>query len=203
VRVVGGAWRGRRLLNPAARGIRPTMDRVRQAIFDMLEARALLRGALVLDLFAGTGAMGIEALSRGASAAEFVEADRRAARGIEANLEALDVAGIGASAAVVVARAEEFVAKAKEAGEHFDLAFVDPPYAWDRWESLMAQLPARWAVVETGRPLPDIAGWEEMARKRFGATLVYLMRRLEELPEPDNADASCQQVRSLRGGGSG
>ena len=120
LRVVAGRYGGRRLKAPPGRDTRPTADRVREAIFSILgEIPATAR---VLDLFAGSGALGIEALSRGAAEATFVERDRRAAAVVAANLEA-----IGARQEVVVADALSWLAE--RAGEAaYDLVFVDPPY---------------------------------------------------------------------------
>ncbi|HEX9093015.1 MAG TPA: RsmD family RNA methyltransferase, partial [Coriobacteriia bacterium] len=99
MRIVAGSWRGRRLIAPGGRATRPTSDRVREALFDALVARlgADLGGAAVLDLYAGTGALGLEALSRGATRAVFVENDRAALRALADNVSAL-----GAQAECVV-----------------------------------------------------------------------------------------------------
>jgi 16S rRNA (guanine966-N2)-methyltransferase len=134
VRVVAGAFKGRRLHAPAGRRTRPTADRVREAVFSMLGA---VEGLRVLDLFAGSGALGIEALSRGASAAVFVERDPRAVAAIRRNLEA-----IGAEAPVHRREAVAFLASrpAREAAP-FDLVFVDPPYS--SADRLAAPLSAR------------------------------------------------------------
>src|SRR3954470_15975250 len=93
MRIVGGAWRGRRLVAPSGEATRPTADRVRQALFDMLlhapwGGRDLIQGAVVLDVFAGTGAMGVEALSRGAARCVFVESDPAALQALRANIAA-------------------------------------------------------------------------------------------------------------------
>jgi 16S rRNA (guanine966-N2)-methyltransferase len=123
VRIVAGAYRGRRIDAPRGRSTRPTSDRVREALFSILGAAAV-DGARVLDLFAGSGALGIEALSRGAAHAVFVDSDARAAAAVEANLETL---GIDAH----VHRREAFSWLESAAGgeEAFDLVFADPPYS--------------------------------------------------------------------------
>jgi len=118
LRVVAGAFKGRRLAAPRGARTRPTADRVREALFSML---AYVEGARVLDLYAGSGALGIEALSRGAASAVFVDDDARAVAAIERNLEPL-----GADATVVQADVERFLDRAAGA---FDLVFCDPPYA--------------------------------------------------------------------------
>src|ERR1700742_3178042 len=95
MRIVAGAWRGRTLVAPSGTGTRPTADRVRQALFDMLMhaewgGRSLIEGAVVLDVFAGTGALGLEALSRGAASAWFIEQDATALRALRANVAACE-----------------------------------------------------------------------------------------------------------------
>ena len=121
MRVVAGVYGGRRLTAPPGRATRPTSDRVREALFSILGDIA---GARVLDLFAGSGALGIEALSRGASEAVFVESDARAAAVVEANLDALEIAAR-------VHRRDVFSWLETAAGgeEAFDLVFADPPYS--------------------------------------------------------------------------
>jgi 16S rRNA (guanine966-N2)-methyltransferase len=118
LRVVAGEYRGRRLKTPAGRATRPTADRVREALFNILGD---VSGAVVLDLYAGSGALGIEALSRGAAAATFVDDDARAVAAIRANLEAF-----GAVGRVVKRDAMAFLSG--EEGATYDLVFADPPY---------------------------------------------------------------------------
>jgi 16S rRNA (guanine966-N2)-methyltransferase len=117
VRVVAGAYKGRRLQAPKGPRTRPTADRVREALFSMLGS---VEGAQVLDLFAGSGALGIEALSRGAASAVFVEREPRALEALRRNLDPLD-----AETTVVRQDALRFLARAEGP---FDLVFVDPPY---------------------------------------------------------------------------
>src|SRR6202161_84052 len=125
MRIVGGAWRGRTLVAPPGQGTRPTADRVRQALFDMLMhaewgGRALLEGAAVLDVFAGTGALGLEALSRGAASACFIESDPAALRALRANV----AAGKAEDRVEVLAADALRVAKGRAAS----VVFLDPPY---------------------------------------------------------------------------
>jgi 16S rRNA (guanine966-N2)-methyltransferase len=121
VRVVAGVYGGRRLETPAGRSTRPTSDRVREALFSILGPLDDLR---VLDLFAGSGALGIEALSRGAREAVFVDSDERAAAAVRRNLDTL-----GADARVHRRDALAWLASAASGGETFDLVFADPPYS--------------------------------------------------------------------------
>lgn len=132
VRIIGGAWRRRRIPLPAGVELRPTPDRVRETLFNWLGPR--LPDAVCLDLFAGTGALGFEALSRGASRAVLVERDPRAAAGLRELRDALT-----ASAEIVCAAALPWLAR-EQAGR-FDIVFVDPPYA-QPVADLLAALPA-------------------------------------------------------------
>jgi 16S rRNA (guanine966-N2)-methyltransferase len=125
LRVIAGSARGRRLAAPAGEDVRPTQDRVREAVFSALDARGFVAGATVLDLYAGTGALAIEALSRGAARALFVERDRRALEVIRANLETTTFA---AKARVEVRDVAAFVASRPPREAPFDLVLIDPPY---------------------------------------------------------------------------
>ncbi len=140
MRVVAGSARGRRLEAPEGESTRPTGDRVREAVFNSLHSLGAVEDATVLDLFAGSGALGIEALSRGAAHATFVDTDRRAIGAIEANLAAT---GLAERATVLRADADSVVARAVAEGRRWDLALLDPPYAFDGWADLLAVLPGR------------------------------------------------------------
>ena len=138
-RIVAGAAKGRQLTVPA-RGTRPTSDRAREGLFNTLAGLIDLGGARVLDLYAGSGAVGLEALSRGAAHVTFVESDRTAAAAVQRNVEAVGLVG----ASVVRGAVESFLAGRPDVSFHF--AFVDPPYALDE-PSLAAVL----AALEIGR----------------------------------------------------
>jgi 16S rRNA (guanine966-N2)-methyltransferase len=172
VRVVAGSARGRRLVAPDGRDVRPTTDRVREAVFNALGSLGAVDGARVLDLFAGSGALGIEALSRGAAHATFVERDRRARQTVDRNLA---TAGLADRATVVAEAAEPFLARVA-GGPPFDLALLDPPYAYDAWDTLLGALRAAVVVVESDREvaLPD--GWQVVRSKGYGSTLVVIAR---------------------------
>lgn len=123
IRIVGGSVGGRLLATPKGMNTRPTSDRAREALFSSVESACTLAGARVLDLYAGSGALGLEALSRGASAVVLVEADRKVCAVLRANVATLGLPG----AQVVTARVAE--ALAAPASGPFDLLFADPPYA--------------------------------------------------------------------------
>ncbi len=171
MRVIAGTCRGRRLVAPEGHDTRPTGDLVREATFNALVSLDAIDGAEVLDLFAGSGALGIEALSRGAARATFVESDARARAAVEANLAAT---GLGDRATVDRGPAEQVLEQAAAQGRRWDLALLDPPYAFDRWDELLAAVPADVAVVESDRPIPAPAGWREIRQRRYGATLVAI-----------------------------
>lgn len=155
---------------------RPTTDRVREATFNALGSLGAVEGATVLDLFAGSGALGIEALSRGAAQCTFVDIDRRARQAVEANLVACGLAG---AAVVVASPAERYLADLERQGLRIDLALIDPPYDFDGWEALLAALPADLAVLETGRPIDLPDGWDCLRSKRYGRTHVTILERAE------------------------
>ncbi len=169
MRVVAGVAGGRRLQAPAGRRVRPTTDRVREALFSSLESLGVVRGADVLDLFAGTGALGIEALSRGAASATFVDADHAAVSAIKANLAATGLAGT-----VVQADAGRYL---EGVARTFQLALVDPPYAFTDWPRLLERLPADVVALESGAEVDPGPGWETLRSRRYGDTVVTLARR--------------------------
>jgi 16S rRNA (guanine966-N2)-methyltransferase len=174
VRVVGGEARGRPLRAPRHAGLRPTSDRVKEAIFDLLEARDLVAGRDVLDLFAGSGALGIEALSRGAASCTFVDSDPRALAAIEQNLAAVGFAG---RSGVTLVRSDAAVWLAGS-GREVGLALVDPPYRFSEWGGLLASLRAGYAVLEHAAGTePELGGtgYETIRRYRYGGTLVTLV----------------------------
>jgi 16S rRNA (guanine966-N2)-methyltransferase len=124
MRVIAGSLRGRRLNAPSWPGLRPTSDKLRETIFNILAPR--IAGARVLDLYAGTGALGIEALSRGAAAVTFVEHDRRAQRLIEENLARC---GITDGYVIIREGVEQALERLRSTADRFDLVLMDPPYA--------------------------------------------------------------------------
>ncbi len=177
VRIIGGSLRGSKLDVLDAPGLRPTPDRVRETLFNWL--MPVIEGARCLDLFAGTGALGIEALSRGAAAVDFVESDARLAAQLRANLLRLNQ-----TASVHGFSANRFV----ESTEHrFDIVFLDPPFSENLWESSMEAIQAQslltddaWIYVEspTDRELVAPAHWQMHREGRAGAVRLVLYRRV-------------------------
>jgi 16S rRNA (guanine966-N2)-methyltransferase len=174
MRVVAGTAGGRRLDAPEGLDVRPTTDRVREAVFNALGSLDAIDGAVVLDLFAGTGALGIEALSRGAERATFVEPDRVARAAVMANLR---TTGLLERAEVVPRSAEAYLAAVADGGEHFDVALLDPPYDWDTWSDLLEQVPTDFAVCESDRPVEVPDGWSVTRERSYGTTVVVFARR--------------------------
>ncbi|MGH2864869.1 MAG: 16S rRNA (guanine(966)-N(2))-methyltransferase RsmD [Solirubrobacteraceae bacterium] len=178
MRVIAGRFGGRRLQAPRGSVTRPTSDRVREALFAMLGE---LDGARVLDLFAGTGALGIEALSRGARTAVYVERDAGALRVLNANLKALAIPAEVAQ----VRRGDALAAlqSARESKETYDLLFIDPPYrqARDWGPELSAMLPALLepdarVVLESDRRDPLEVALALERERRYGDTLIKIHR---------------------------
>ena len=180
MRVIAGSAGGIQLAVPK-RGVRPTMDRVKAAIFSSLSEKVI--GARVLDLFAGTGGLGIEAMSRGASSAWFVDQDRQAIEVIERNLKKARLEGKARQQEVF-----EFLRKSESLGQ-FDLVFADPPYeqtpAGEQYTDKLLQngelpklLPHDGIFVLEKRPgerLPDMPGWNLIRQKAYGATEVLFL----------------------------
>jgi 16S rRNA (guanine966-N2)-methyltransferase len=178
MRVIAGRLGGRRLQAPRGSATRPTSDRVREALFAMLGE---LAGARVLDLFAGTGALGIEALSRGAATVVFVERDAGALRALNANLRTLAIP----EQSVQVRRGDALAAlrSARERKETYDLVFIDPPYRQAReWgPELSAMLPVLLGpdarvVVESDRRAPLQLELHVERERRYGDTSITIHR---------------------------
>lgn len=178
-RIIAGRYGGRRLAAPGGRDTRPSTDRVRESLFSRLAHLDVLEDAVVLDLYAGSGALGLEALSRGASRAVLVDIAAAAARTLRRN-----VAELGAPAQVVVSDADRYLRAGTEGGQTgFDLAFLDPPYhlAEDALAATLALLPSvlteeAVVVVERSARSPE-PSWppalERFAERRHGETALW------------------------------
>jgi 16S rRNA (guanine(966)-N(2))-methyltransferase RsmD len=158
MRVIAGKAHGRRLAAPRGLATRPTSARARESIFSRLAVRIDLDGARVLDIFAGSGSLGLEALSRGAAHVTFVDSSHAAAAAIQKNLQNVDAAE---KARVMVVEMRRALAQLSESGEQFDLIFVDAPYKNDLSADVVAALaggdlaaPGGYVVVEQSRRAP-------------------------------------------------
>lgn len=176
MRVIAGRLGGRRLVAPPGQSVRPTGDRVREALFSMLGDA--VAGARVLDLFAGSGALAMEALSRGAAHADLVERDPRALQAIRVNVDALDLA---ATATVHRREALGFLGDAAREGRQYDLAFLDPPYrdAATLGRKLADALPVVLApgarvVSESDRRAPLELELPLVRERRYGDTQIRI-----------------------------
>lgn len=167
MRVVAGTLGGRRISAGDSETVRPTADRVREAMFNSLYSLGAITDAVVLDLFAGSGALGIEALSRGAASAVFVENDRLALAVLRENLDSLGLAG---RAKVVPADASVFLARA----EPYDLLLLDPPYSFDRWPELLVHATDSVVAIESDREIDLPETWDTHRVRRYGGTVVTL-----------------------------
>ncbi len=183
MRIVGGRLKGRVLLAPSSRAIRPTSERLRESIFDILEHRfpGRIEGARVVDLFAGSGALGVEALSRGARFALFVDNGAEARAVLRANVEALALGGV-----TRIWRADATRLGSAPAGGPFSLTFLDPPYGYGLAGPALASLvqggwlePNALCVVEEAAKA-DIAGPEGLApvdERIYGDTRILIFQR--------------------------
>ncbi len=174
IRIIGGKWRGRKLPVPDVEGLRPTANRLRETLFNWLQFD--IEGLAALDLFAGTGALGLEALSRGAARCVLVETQRQARQTLEANIQRLDAT---ASTQVVAQPALDWLATSSA---RFDLVFVDPPFSAELWDAVLRALPAHLnpgARVYLERPASYSAswpqGWECLRESRVGDAIGALL----------------------------
>jgi len=185
LRIVSGEFRGKALVAPSGDATRPTSDRARQAVFNILEHAAWspgLRDARVIDLFAGSGALGFEALSRGGAFCLFVETDEAARGAIRENVDALSLFG---RTRVHRRDATDLGVRPGADGPAFDLAFLDPPYAKGLGEIALAKLaaggwlaPDALIVFERGSDEPDFAveGFEKLDARDYGAARVHFLK---------------------------
>jgi 16S rRNA (guanine966-N2)-methyltransferase len=183
VRVIGGQWRGRLLAVPPLPAVRPSPDRVRETLFNWLQTA--IPGARCLDLFAGTGVLGIEALSRGAAEVAFVDREPQIGRHLRSTLETLRAS----NASVHVMDASEFL---RGAPRPFDVVFLDPPFASDLLLGIFERLTQGWLASEAflyvecpaDKGLPALpAGWQVHRTKRAGQVGYHLLRVTSAAPE--------------------
>ena len=198
MRVIAGRAGGVRLTSPKS-GVRPTMDRVKAAIFSSLGEMVI--GARVLDLFAGTGALGIEALSRGAESALFIEEDRQLAATIEKNLTKTQLTGRVRQQDVF-----RFLTNAATAAQKFQIVFADPPYEKTKsgegfTEKLLGSkslpqliAPGGFFILEKrpGESLPEMKSWRLVRQKRYGATEVLFLSAISDRRQSGSDNSEIQ-----------
>ncbi|RAK57611.1 16S rRNA (guanine(966)-N(2))-methyltransferase RsmD [Phenylobacterium deserti] len=190
MRIVSGDFRGKALVAPDGKATRPTSDRARQAIFNILEHAPWSEGVRdkrVIDLFAGSGALGFEALSRGASFCLFVETDEAARGAIRENVDAMALFG---RTRVHRRDATQLGVRPGADGPAFELAFLDPPYAKGLGETALARLaeggwlaPGALVVFERGSDEPgfEVPGFEALDERDYGAARVHFLRYSSEV----------------------
>ena len=176
VRIIGGTWRTRRVRFPDRPGLRPTPDRVRETLFNWLGQD--LTGRDCLDLFAGSGALGFEAASRGARSVKMVESDAATWRALQENCEMLAAKTVTA----VRADALEFL---KNHQDRYHAVFLDPPFADDHWPQLLARLPQHLVAgglvyCERAQPLAALGGWTVVKSGRAGQVSHQLLKRVDD-----------------------
>lgn len=178
MRIIAGQWRGRPLVAPAGAATRPTADRTREALFSMLVSRlGAFDDLAVADLFAGSGALGLEALSRGAASCLFVEQDRSAIDALKTNIAKLGAKGADVRATSVMALGP--------ATRPLDLIMMDPPYAsgagnvaLDKLGRLGWTSPATWISIETMKgEAVEVAGFTVDAERVYGKAMITLLRQ--------------------------
>jgi len=183
LRIIGGEWRGRKLRFPDAPNLRPTPDRVRETIFNWL--MPVINGARCLDLFAGSGALGLEALSRGAAFTTFVDTHKKATQALKAHLDLLDA---NDRSEVIQNDSIKFLKKTPDIEEQaYDLLFLDPPYHLDLMEKAIPLLEEyNWLKqdamlyleIEKRQSLPELPGnWEKLKEKTAGEVNYFLFQR--------------------------
>jgi len=180
MRIISGTSKGRKLVTPRDHSLRPTSDRVKESIFNILQDK--LEGKVVLDLFAGTGNLGIEALSRGAKKTIFVEKRRQALRLIQRNLNQF---GLKERSEIFSKDANRAIGILKEKGESFDLILMDPPYEKGLIQKTITKLNSHQIfhkdsilVIEHNRrePLPrNMNGWNLIRQRRIGETVISFL----------------------------
>ena len=169
VRIISGKHKGRRLRTVDVRGLRPTTERVRAAIFSILGPKAV-QGARVLDLFAGTGALGIEALSRGAAWADFVEADRRRAQQLRESLEDL---ALSKQSRVYQGRVERLLGRLPRG---YRMVLIGAPYDLKSWDSLLGEIDRLGLIESSGAVVAEYRYGTEL-KERYGVMVTDLARR--------------------------
>ena len=170
MRIIAGEAKGRKIAIPASSAIRPTSDRVRESIFNTLYSLGGVEAKLVIDVFAGSGALGLEALSRGASHVLFIERDQAALKTLKANIAAL---GFQRRAEVLQGDALDLLPWRSPV----DVAFCDPPYAFRRWDDLLQKLNAALLVAESNTELELNSEWKIRKLKQYGTTFVSIAEK--------------------------
>ncbi len=187
MRIIAGTARGRKIKAPDGQGTRPITDRAKEAIFNMLIGLGGVEDAVVFDLFAGSGSFGLESLSRGAKHATFVESDRNALKTLEANIKSLGFGDRTTILSVPVERAIHTIG-------HGDVAFCDPPYRLDVWQTLLDGVDADLLVGHAERPVELTDRWVEERRRKYGRAKIVIASRVGLFAADESADESVKDL---------
>ena len=170
MRVISGSAKGRKLVVPSGDHVRPTKDRVKEAIFNSLHSYGLVENRSFLDLFSGTGSLGIEALSRGAKSAVFIDHHAEAIDCIILNVEKLNY---GSTSKILKTDALSFL----ERDDYFDVALLDPPYKYEHWGTLLKRVNAHSIVIESSEQVTLESDWEIIKSQKYGQTNLLIASR--------------------------
>ena len=170
MRVISGSAKGRKLVVPSGDHVRPTKDRVKEAIFNSLHSYGLVENRSFLDLFSGTGSLGIEALSRGAKSAVFIDHHAEAIDCIILNVEKLNY---GSTSKILKADALSFLKR----DDYFDVALLDPPYKYEHWGTLLKRVNAHSIVIESSEQVTLESDWEIIKSQKYGQTNLLIASR--------------------------
>ena len=170
MRVISGSAKGRKLVVPSGDHVRPTKDRVKEAIFNSLHSYGLVENRSFLDLFSGTGSLGIEALSRGAKSVVFVDHHTEAIDCIILNVEKLNY---GSTSKILKTDALSFL----ERDDYFDVALLDPPYEYEHWGTLLKRVNAHSIVIESSEQVTLESDWEIIKSQKYGQTNLLIASR--------------------------
>ena len=170
MRVISGSAKGRKLVVPSGDHVRPTKDRVKEAIFNSLHSYGLVENRSFLDLFSGTGSLGIEALSRGAKSAVFIDHHAEAIDCIILNVEKLNY---GSTSKILKTDALSFL----ERDDYFDVVLLDPPYEYEHWGTLLKRVNAHSIVIESSEQVTLESDWEIIKSQKYGQTNLLIASR--------------------------
>ena len=170
MRVISGSAKGRKLVVPSGEHVRPTKDRVKEAIFNSLHSYGLVENRSFLDLFSGTGSLGIEALSRGAKSVVFIDHHAEAIDCIILNVEKLNY---GSTSKILKTDALSFL----ERDDYFDVALLDPTYKYEHWGTLLKRVNAHSIVIESSEQVTLESDWEIIKSQKYGQTNLLIASR--------------------------
>ena len=170
MRVISGSAKGRKLVVPSGDHVRPTKDRVKEAIFNSLHSYGLVENRSFLDLFSGTGSLGIEALSRGAKSVVFVD---HHAEAIDCIILIVEKLNYGSTSKILKTDALSFL----ERDDYFDVALLDPPYKYEHWGTLLKRVNAHSIVIESSEQVTLESDWEIIKSQKYGQTNLLIASR--------------------------